>query len=114
MWIFATLNYLYADVFTLFFSPEARTASTSMTAGAVLGFSVLMETAIAMVLVSRVVKFRANRWANILVGILHTAAVFASLFAGPPAAFYIFFACIEMACTLFIIWYAWTWRNPEV
>ena len=47
-----------------------------MTAGAVLGFAVLMETAIAMVLLSRVLKYGANRWANIIVGIIHTAAVF--------------------------------------
>jgi len=115
LWIFATLNYLYADVFTLFFSREARDASMAFTPGAVLGFAGLMETAIAMVLLSRILKVRANRWANILAGVLHTAAVAGSLFAGAgmPEPFYIFFAAIEIACTLFIVWYAWKWRNPE-
>ena len=112
LWIFATLNYIYADVFTLFFVPGAQKETATMTAGAVLGFAVLMETAIAMVLLSRVLKYGANRWANIIVGAIHTAAVFFSLFAAPPAPFYVFFATVEIVCTLVIIWYAWTWPNP--
>jgi hypothetical protein len=39
LWVFAVLNYLYADVFSLFFSHEEVT----FTEGAVLGFAVLME-----------------------------------------------------------------------
>ena len=109
LWIFAVLNYLYADVFSLFFSSEEVT----FTEGAVLGFAVLMETSIAMVLLSRVLKYRANRWANIIAGIINTAAVSLSLLAGKPAPYYVFFATIEIACTLFIVWYAWKWRNPE-
>ena len=76
--------------------------------------AVLLETAIAMVLLSRVLKYRANRWANIIVGVLQTASVAWSL-TGPLYwnLFYAFFAAIEIACTLFIVWYAWTWRQPE-
>jgi hypothetical protein len=114
LWIFATLNYIYADVFTLFFVPGAQKETAAMTAVAVLGFAVLMETAIAMVLLSRVLKYRANRWANIIVGAIHTAAVFFFVFAGtPPVPFSAFFGTIEILCTLVIIWYAWKWRNPE-
>ncbi len=114
LWIFATLNYIYADVFTLFFNPGAQEETATMTAGAALGFAVLMEAAIAMVLLSRVLKHGANRWANIIVGAIHTAAVFFFVFAGtPPAPFSAFFGTIEIVCTLVIIWYAWKWRNPE-
>jgi hypothetical protein len=114
LWIFATLNYIYADVFGLYFVPGAQATTTAMTAGAVLGFAVLMETAIAMVLLSRVLKYGANRWANIIAGGIHTLSVAASLFGStPPAPYYLFFATIEVACTLFIIWYAWKWANPE-
>src|SRR5512136_2873587 len=108
LWIFATLNYIYADVFTVFFLPGAQASTAAMPAGAALAFSVLMETAIAMVLLSRVLKYGANRWANIIVGAIHTAAVFFFVFAGtPPAPFSAFFAAIEIACTLFIVGYAW-------
>jgi drug/metabolite transporter (DMT)-like permease len=113
LWIFATLNYIYADIFTLFFDPAAREAAT-MPAGMVLVFAALMETAIAMVVLSRVLKYRANRWANIIVGIVHTALVFWSLFGEtPPTIYYIFFATIEIACTLFIAWYAWRWTENK-
>ena len=113
LWIFAILNYIYADVFGLFFNPTAQQETMRMTEGLALGFAVLMETAIAMVLLARVLKYRANRWANIIVGIIHTAAVFLTLFAGTPALYYIFFATIEIACTLFIIYYAWKWPKQE-
>jgi hypothetical protein len=113
LWIFATLNYIYADVFTLFFKSGVQNETAAMSAGAALGFAVLMETAIAMVLLSRVLKYGANRWANIIVGAIQTASVFSSLFTAPPAPFYLFFAAIEILCTLVIIWYAWTWPKPE-
>jgi len=114
LWIFAVLNYIYADVFSLFFNPEAQKEVMTISDGSVLGFAVLMETAIAMVLLSRVLRYGANRWANIIAGIIHTASVFSSMFVGtPPAPYYIFFAIIEIACTLFIVLYAWRWRNPE-
>jgi TRAP-type C4-dicarboxylate transport system permease small subunit len=113
LWIFAMFNYLYADVFILFFNPEAQKTTLTMPEGAVLGFAILMETAIAMVLLSRVLKYRVNRWANILAGVLHTAAVAWSMIGETPAPYYIFFATIEIACTLFIVWYAWKWQNPE-
>jgi len=118
LWIFAVLNYIYADVFGSK-DPEmlkqliTGTGPLQMTQGLLFGAAILMETAIAMVLLSRVLKYRANRWANIIAGIIHTAAVSLSLFVGTPALYYVFFATIEIACTLFIIWYAWTWPKQE-
>jgi Family of unknown function (DUF6326) len=111
LWIFAVLNYIYADVFGLSFNPTLQPDVTiQITQGSALAFAVLMETAIAMVLVSRILKHSANRWANIIVGVIQTALVSWSLSVTTPTLFYAFFATIEIACTLFIIWYAWTWR----
>ncbi len=42
-----------------------------------------METAIAMVILSRVLKYRANRWVNIVSGAFHTLFVFWSLIGDP-------------------------------
>jgi hypothetical protein len=109
LWIFATLNYIYADVLTLF----DKTVTTSLSQGALLGAAVLVETAIAMVLLSRVLKYRANRWANIIVGAINTVAVLASLLIATPALYYLLFAIIEIATTLLIIWYAWKWPSPQ-
>jgi hypothetical protein len=46
LWIFATLNYVYADVVTLF----DKSVSTALSQTALLGAAVLVETAIAMTL----------------------------------------------------------------
>jgi hypothetical protein len=75
-----------------------------------------METAIAMVPLARLLKYRANRWANVVAGTLHTAAVISSLFVGGkmPASYYVFFACIEVVTTSIIVWYAWKWIEVEI
>jgi hypothetical protein len=113
LWIFATLNYIYADVFTLFFNPTAQKETLAMSQGPVLAFGIMMETAIAMVFLSRFLKYGANRWANIIAGIFHTAFVAWSLTGATQPLFYVFFASIEIVCTLFITWYAWNWTNFE-
>ncbi len=124
LWIFVMFNYLYADVYTLFFNPVLQkeqwqqfltgyVGSIQITQGFVLITAVFMETAIMMVLLSRVLRYRANRWANIISGLFHTLFVSWSLIGETSTIFYYFFAAIEIACTLFIVWYAWKWRNPE-
>ena len=125
LWIFVMFNFTYADILTLYFNPVLQKEATKqllsgyvgslqITQGFVLVGAVLLETAIAMVLLSRVLKYRANRWANIIVGIIQLVAAVQSL-TGPLYwnLYYGFFAAIEIACLLFIVWYAWTWRQPE-
>lgn len=113
LWIFAMLNYLYADVFTLFFNPMAQNETLMMPQGAVLAFAIMMETAIAMVFLSRLLEYRINRWANMIAGIFHTALVAWTLTGAAQPPFYVMFASIEIVCTLYIAWYAWQWYNPE-
>ena len=80
----------------------------------ILSFHLLLETAIAMILLSRMLPYRTNRWANIIVGTLHTVSVSASMFAGTgPGLYYLFFGTIEITCTAYIVWSAWKWSNPE-
>ena len=125
LWIFAMFNYVYADILTLYFGSalqadawrhllSGQVGSLHVTQGVALLGGVIMETAIAMVLLSRVLPYRPNRWANIITAVIQTVEVAFSL----PAPlysnlFYFFFAAIEIACTLFIVWYAWSWRRPE-
>ncbi len=119
LWIFAMFNYIYADYLT-FLEPgmleKIMTGSIDgiqFTQGVLLAAAILMETAIAMVILSRVLEYRVNRWANIIVGVIHTLSVFLSMFVGTPALFYIFFGTIEIACTSLIVWLAWKWPKPE-
>ena len=120
LWVFVTLNYLYCDVITLMDSRILKQIITgtvdgmSMTEGFLLGASILMEIPIAMVLVARIMKYRANRWANIVAGTIMTVVQLSSLFMGSgPTLYYLFFSVIEIACTSFIVWYAWTWPATE-
>ena len=112
VWIFVIFNYLYGDLAMVIFRPEAyQRIVAGMSEGLVLGATVLMEILIAMVLLSRILKYQANRWANIIMGVVGTAFAALTLIGRPPA-FYVFLSAIEIACTLFIVWYAWTWPNP--
>jgi hypothetical protein len=115
LWVFVMFNYLYADFVTLIFNPTAyQVIGMKMTEELVLGVSALFEISIAMVLLSRVLNYRANRWANIIAGVVFTAFVALILLGGKPSGlYYVFFSTIEIATTLFIIWYAWTWPNDE-
>ena len=114
MWIFVVLNYIYCDVFTVMASlnpTSVNTGSASITPGFLLGAGALMEIPMLMVLLARYLSFKANRWANMVAGLIMTVAESASLFVGKPHAFYIFFATIEIACTMLILWFAWTWKE---
>ena len=119
LWIFVTLNYLYCDVLGLMDSEilsqylTGKVEGLAITKSFLLGGAILMEIPIAMVLLSRILKLKINRWTNIIAAFIKTAAMLMSLFVGSPAGYYSFFAVIEISTTLFIIWYAWTWTGPE-
>lgn len=114
-WLFVLLNYIYCDIMTHMDS-EAMKAILSGTAGNLqitqgflLGASVYMEIPIAMVLLCRVLPTQAARWACIIAGMIMTAGQVASLFIGTEVAnYYRFYSTIEIAGTMFIVWYAWT------
>ena len=121
-WIFALLNYLYADVVALFAivgSPNLSDAP-HLPPWALLGSAVLMEIPIAMILACRLLPFRANRLANIIAGAILTLVNGFLTFVPPlfgartPALpEYLFFATIETVCTSVIVWQAWTWAALE-
>ena len=111
MWTFLLFNFVYADIFSLFFDPHTLTQTKDKSAGFVSFFAVVMETAIAMVLLARLLPFAWNRRANIGLAVLHIAVLVFSLIGGAVTLFYAFFAAVEIAALLFIVVYAWTWRQ---
>ena len=111
LWLFAMLTYTYGDVVTLM--DPIKHGSIELTEGFLLFGSILMMIPISMVLLSRILKYRANRWANIIAGTFMTAFLTVTLFVAVPTMYYAFFSAIEIACTLFIVGYAWKWRSPE-
>jgi hypothetical protein len=120
-WIFALLNYLYADVVGLFAIAGSRHSFEPLPAWALMASAVLMEIPIAMILACRLLPFRVNRLANIVAGTILTFVNGFLTFVPPlvgwgrPPAFpeYLFFATIETVATSIIIWQAWTWSGVE-
>jgi len=122
LWLFALLNYLYADVLALFFIVGSKDPAPHLPQWALLGSAVLMEIPIAMILASRLLPFRANRLANIAAAGIETLAVVSMQFVYPLVTgawheqmfpSYIFFGTLETVCTSIIIWKAWTWSGLE-
>ncbi|MDI1463760.1 DUF6326 family protein [Catellatospora sp. KI3] len=116
LWIFVVLNYLYCDVLghmdgaVLAELLRGEAGGMRITQGFLFGAGVLMEIPIAMVLLARVLPDAASRWANTAAAAVMTAVQAASLAVGVPTGYYVFYSVIEIACTAFIAWYAWTWR----
>lgn len=124
LWIFALLNYLYADVIALWAIVGSRNPAADtphLGQWALAGAAVLMEIPIAMIVACRLLPLRANRLANIISGSIVTLVNGFLTFVPPliglgrPPALpeYLFFGAIETVCTSVIIWQAWTWSETE-
>jgi hypothetical protein len=111
LWLFAILTYTYGDVVALM--DPVKHGSIQLTEGFLLGGSIFMMIPITMVLLSRILKYRASRWASIITGTIMTAALPVTLFVAEPTMYYVFFTVIEITCTALIVLYAWKWCNPE-
>ena len=121
-WLFALLNYLYADVLALFAFVGSPNSAPHLPPWALLGSAVLMEIPIAMIVACRLLPFGANRLANIIAGLILTLVngfltfvlpLTNGDFRDPTFPAYVFFATIETVCTSVIIWQAWTWSPVE-
>lgn len=119
LWIFVTLNYLYADVFSLMdplLFPQwlrGEVEGINVSRPLLLAAAVMMEVPIAMTLLARLLPARANRFANLGAAVFKTLAVVGAVAAARPNVHAAFFATIEVVTTLTIGVIAWRWR-PEV
>lgn len=110
LWIVVMINMLKADILSLYIPGAAdelvRFAGETPIPQLMLGAAVIMEIAIVMIVLSRVLPQRVNRWANIIVAVLMIAFVAGG---GSTYPHYIFIAAVEVVCLLLIIWLAWRW-----
>ena len=117
LWIVVMINMLKADILGGFI-PGAieEVVNTAVRVGAsvpqlMLGGAVMGQLGIAMILLSRVLNQRVNRWANIIVSIINIAYIWGGMSAHPH---YLFIASVETLCLLVILWTAWKWRSVEI
>ena len=119
LWVFVTVNYIFCDVFTLFHAPDLNQFLTGhaggmeLTQSFLLTFAIIMEFAMVMIVLSRVLKYSLNRWFNIIGGIAFTLIQAGTLLSGEFTMHYLFFSIVEISTTKYIGWAAWNWRNPE-
>jgi hypothetical protein len=123
LWLFFVVNIIYADVFSLidvtFSGTDVSAAENSelisaiVTPGMLFLIAIIMESGMAMIVLSRLLKRAINRWANIVIAVLQALVLSASLFVGTPKIYYVFFATVELITLFLIIGYAWTWKEPQ-
>lgn len=111
LWVFVMFNMVFADIVG-FLNPGTLEEMMAMkpSQGLLLTFSILLEIPIAMIVLSRLLKYRANRLANMIAGVITMLLVMGG---GNTSLSYVFFATIEVACMAYIVWCAWKWVEAE-
>ncbi len=114
LWVSIMLLYIYADILS-FFRPgqvekmlEGFMGPFPATEGSLLIASILMIIPAVMVFLSITLKPKANRWVNIIFGVLYTLVNISNLI-GETWVYYLLFGVVEIVFTSLIIRYAWKW-----
>ncbi len=120
LWIWITANYIYCDALTNMESVVLKDLLTGSLAGMAITESfllmagLLMEIPFVMIVLSRILPFRANRWANIIAGTIMIMVQAGTIGIGsPPTLHYIFFSIIEITGNALIVLCAVKWRDAE-
>jgi hypothetical protein len=121
LWIFLVLNYLYCDVLTFmdagvlkdFMAGNAAGGTIQITPEFLLASGVLMEIPMAMIVLSRVLRHRLSRWANVAAAAFMLVVQVGTLFVGTLTSFYLFFSIVEIGTLALIAVLALRWTRPE-
>ena len=121
LWVALMFFYIYNDLFSLW-QPghiaelvEGRLEGVQFTQTLLFGAAVLMAFPSFMVLMSLTLKARANRFVNIVVGILHVLVLVGTQFVGEGETWFYwrFYELLEILFLALIIWTAWKWPTTE-
>lgn len=114
LWVVVMINMLKADILSLYIPGTidelVKFAGETPITQMMLGGAIMMEISIVMIILSRVLNYSANRWANIIAAMITIMFVIGG---GSLYPHYIFIVTVEVICLLLIIWNAWKWSNPE-
>ena len=116
LWIFVLINMIFADIFGFMLADTLRDIlagnadGTIITPEFMLLAAVMTEISMVMVIASRLLPYRLNRWANVLGGVFTIVYVVG---LGSLTPHYIFIASIEVICSAWIVWLAWQWRETD-
>ena len=121
LWVALMFLYIYNDIFSLY-QPghvaqllEGQLEGVQFTQMVLLGAAILMAVPSFMVLMSIILKARANRLVNIVIGILHVLILIGTQFVGEGETWYYWrlYELLELIFLVLIIWTAWKWPKSE-
>ena len=115
LWIVVMFNMAFADIVG-FIQPGALQGVSGpggmeITQGLLLVIALLLEIPIAMIFLSRILKRGTSRWMNTVAAVI--TAVFVVGGGSMELPFYAFFAIVEVACMVLIVWSVWSRRNVD-
>ena len=115
LWIFVLFNMIFLDIHAFLkpgFIAEIMTGTvngTLMTQQLLLMGAIMVEIPIVMVLLSRILKYKIKRLANIIAPVIIMIGILANLSTDPDN---IFVGTIMVIALLSIFRYAWKWPKP--
>ena len=121
LWVARMLSSLQGDS-TRFHDPVALkelvagTTEITVTNEMLLVMSIIMAIPIFMSFLSLTLKDKANRWANLSVGIFFVVweLVFLIFVYSQDAAYEIFWGIAYLVFVALVVWFAWKWPKQEV
>lgn len=112
LWIFVLLNIIFRDIHE-FISPgfleeaiRGYVDGQKITEGLIFIGAIIVEIPIAMVLLSRILKYKINRRVNMVAAVITIAVTLSSV---PKVPADIFFDVVEVVALLAIVWFSWKW-----
>jgi hypothetical protein len=121
LWVALMFFYIYNDLFSMM-QPghvaqlvEGSLEGVEFTQPMLVGAAVLMAFPSFMILLSLILKARANRLVNIIVGILHVFVLLGTQFVGEGEVwlYWRLYELLEAAFLVLIVWTAWKWPKQE-
>ena len=110
MWIAVMLVYLWGDVLRIMVGDVVlgEIDGAKFTQGMALGIAALMVIPILMVVLSLVLPYNINRWANIIVAVGWFVFNLVGI-RGYPGHYDKFLLAVSMVFNVITVWVAWKW-----
>ena len=118
LWIFLTVNYIFCDVFTLHHAESLQIFLTGEAGGMkiteefLLYFAFIMQIPMAMILLSKYLVRKPNKYLNILAAVITGSIQSVTLYMG-GTLHYVFFSIIEISVAVSILFVAVTWKDDD-
>lgn len=118
LWCSVLFFYIYGDYFELYQPGKLQNmlagdgAFGRISQSALFGMSTIMVIPSLMPFLSLILPPRVNQLFNVTFGVLYTVVMVLAIRGAWH--FYLFYGLIEIALTLLVIWYAWTWPKQRI